>query len=113
MYKLGLFLSVADHILSAKSITLAKVKHGMQFITLYNMGAVTMGVPMVINNHLAMHYPESFNYGPVPSWWLYGFKRCNGDQKHVNLNGHADRSKMEMSLAQAWVQKHHLYELVI
>lgn len=112
IYKLGVYLSVADHILSAKSITLADVKQGMRFITLYNNGAVAMGLPMVINNHLAMHYPMSFNNGPVPSWWLYGFERCNGDQKRVNLNGHSDGAEMEMTLARAWVQKHRLYELV-
>ena len=66
---------------------------------LYNMGAVAMGFPMVINNHLAIHYLELFNYGPVPLWWLYSFERCNGDQKQVNLNGHADGAEMEVSLA--------------
>ena len=112
VYKLALYLSVADHILSARSIMLNEVKQGMQFIMLYNTGAVAMGFPMVINNHLAMHYPELFNYGPVPSWWLYSFERCNGDQKQVNLNGHADGAEMEVSLAPAWVQKHRVYELV-
>ena len=71
-----------------------------------------MGFLMVINNHLAMYYSTSFIYGPVSSWWLYGFKQCNGDQKHIKLNGHADGAKMEMTLAWAWVQKHHMYELV-
>ena len=71
---------------------------------LYNMGAVTIGFPMVINNHLAMHYPESFNYSPVPSWWLYSFERCN--------DSHADGAEMEVSLAQAWIQKHQVYKLV-
>lgn len=66
VYKLALYLSVVDHVLSARSIMLNEVKQGMRFIMLYNMGAVTMGFPMVINNHLAMHYLELFNYGPVP-----------------------------------------------
>ena len=71
-----------------------------------------MGWPMVINNHLSMHYPDSFLCGPTNSWWLMGFERCNGDQKKVNLNGHVEGAEMELTLARSWVQKHHLYELV-
>jgi hypothetical protein len=67
---------------------------------------------MVINNHLSMHYPDSFLRGPTNSWWLMGFERCNGDQKKVNLNGHAEGAEMELTLARSWVQKHRLYELV-
>jgi hypothetical protein len=75
-------------------------------------GALAMRWLMVINNHLSMHYPDSFLRGPTNSWWLMGFKRCNGDQKKVNLNRHAEGVKMELTLARSWVQKHHLYELV-
>lgn len=87
IYKLSLYLLVVDHILSARSITLAEVKQGMWFITLYNTGAVSMGFPMVTTWHLS---------------------RCNRDHNWVNLNG----TEIETSLTQAWVQKHHVYELV-
>lgn len=111
LYELALHLSVADRILAAKSISMDEVKEGHRYITKYNRGAITQGIPLVINNHLAMHYPTSYLFGPTYAWWLFGFERCNGDQKKVNLNGHAN-GEMELTLARAWVLKHRLYELV-
>lgn len=111
IYELALFLLVSDHILAAKSISMDEVTKGHWYLTMYNHGAVKLGIPLVINNHLAMHYPSCYRFGPTYTWWLYGFERCNGDQKKVNLNGHAD-SEMELTLARDWVQKHCLYELV-
>lgn len=111
VYELGLFLSVADRILAAKTISMDEVRNGHRYITKYNRGALNLGIHLVINNHLAMHYPTSFRFGPAYAWWLFGFERCNGDQKKVNLNGHAD-GEMELTLARAWVLKHRLYELV-
>ncbi|KIM81158.1 hypothetical protein PILCRDRAFT_25959, partial [Piloderma croceum F 1598] len=90
VYKQALYLSISDHILAAWSITQEEVAEGMKYLTLYNRGALAMRWPMVINNHLSMHYPDSFLRGPTNSWWLMGFERCNGDQKKVNLNGHAE-----------------------
>ena len=112
VYKQALYISIADHILAARSITQEEVAEGMKYLTLYNRGALAMRWPMVINNHLSMHYPDSFLRGPTNSWWLMGFERCNGDQKKVNLNGHAEGAEMELTLARSWVQKHCLYELV-
>lgn len=111
LYELALYLSVADRILAAKSISKDEVMNGHRYITKYNRGAIALGIPLVINNHLAMHYPTSYQFGPTYAWWLFGFERCNGDQKKVNLNGHAN-GEMELTLARAWVLKHRLYELV-
>lgn len=113
VYELAVYLSIVDHILAARSITTDEVAEGMKYLTLCNQGALAMGFPMVINNHLSMHYPDSFRFGPTNAWWLFGFERCNGDQKRVNLNGHAEGAEMELTLARAWVQKHRLYELVV
>jgi hypothetical protein len=80
VYKQALYLSITDHILAARSITQEEVAEGMKYLTLYNRGALAMRWPMVINNHLSMHYPDSFLCGPTNSWWLMGFERCNSDQ---------------------------------
>lgn len=111
LYDLALYLTVADRILAAKSISMNEVAEGHRYILKYNRSAINLGIPLVINNHLAMHYPASYQFGPTYGWWLFGFECCNGDQKKVNLNGHAN-GKMELTLARAWVLKHRLYELV-
>ena len=113
VYKQALYLSIADHIIAPWSITQEEVTEGIKYLTLYNWGALAMRWPMVINNHLSMHYPDSFLHGPINSWWLMGFEHCNGNQKKVNLNGHAEGAEMELTLARSWVQKHRLYELVL
>ena len=112
VYKQALYLSITDQFLATQSITQEEVVEGMKYLTLYNWGALVMRWPMVINNHLSMHYPDSFLHGPTNSWWLMGFKCCNGDQKKVNLNGHTEGTEMELTLVRSWVQNHHLDKLV-
>jgi hypothetical protein len=65
VYKQTLYLSITDHIVAAQSITQKEVAEGMKYLTLYNWGALAMRWLMVINNHLSMHYPDSFLHDPT------------------------------------------------
>lgn len=112
IYRLVLYISAADRILASHSITMDEVSLAQVYLQKYSQWMLKIGAHLTVNNHLSMHYETIFSrYGPVYPWWCYGFEQCNGDQKKVNLNGHA-QGEMEATLARDWVQKHWFYELV-
>lgn len=112
IYKLSLYLSVAERILARHAITPADVDQGQSYLQLYCQGLQALGIPQTINSHLAMHYSLVFRrYGPVSSTWLFSYERNNGILEDTNLNGHGG-GEMEWSLARDWVEKQRLYELV-
>lgn len=112
IYNLVLYLSVAERILASKAISMDEVKRGQRYLQRYCQGLQKLGVHMLINHHMSMHYQTIFeNFGPTYGWWLFAFERCNGDQQKVNLNGHAD-GEMELSLLRKWTEKQLFYDLV-
>ncbi|KIJ59512.1 hypothetical protein HYDPIDRAFT_100577 [Hydnomerulius pinastri MD-312] len=113
IYKLSLYLSVAERILASKAISVDELDCGQTYLQLYCQGLQALGVHQTINSHLAMHYSVVFRqYGPAYATWLFGFERFNGVLESVNLNGHSG-GEMEYSLARDWIEKHRLYELAI
>jgi hypothetical protein len=75
-----------------------EVNRGQRYLQRYCQGLQKLGIHMLINHHMSMHYQTIFeNFGPTYGWWLFAFERCNGDQQKVNLNGHVD-GEMELSL---------------
>lgn len=111
-YQLSLYLSLAERILAAQSITMRNVKRAVRYLRMFCQGALRLGHHLVPNNHIAMHYDIIFRlFGPAYAWWLFAFERFNGFMKQVNINGHAD-GEMELSLLRDWIQKQRLHELV-
>ncbi|KAL7282470.1 hypothetical protein ACG7TL_003941 [Trametes sanguinea] len=113
IYKYMLYLSTAERLLARKAITLEIVRRGQRYLRKYCLGLLDLGVHLVINHHMAMHYERVFPaFGPAYGWWLFGFERCNGDQENVNHNGH-DGGEMELTLMRNWVSRHRLHELLV
>ncbi|KAL7283633.1 hypothetical protein ACG7TL_003069 [Trametes sanguinea] len=113
IYKCTLYSSTAERLLARKSITLEHVRRGQRYLRKYCVGLLELGVHLVINHHMAMHYEFVFpRFGPTYGWWLFGFERCNGDQEKVNHNGH-DGGEMELTLMRNWVGRHRLHELLV
>jgi hypothetical protein len=74
---------------------------------------LALGIHLVINHHLAMHYEDMIKlFGPIYGWWLFAFERFNGLLEKVKHNGH-DGGRMEITLMRNWVQTHLIYELLI
>ncbi|KAH9935806.1 hypothetical protein B0H21DRAFT_878742 [Amylocystis lapponica] len=111
IYTLILYLSVAERILAAKAISMEEVRRGQRYLQQYCQGLLALGVNLVPNHHMSMHYTQMFErFGPAYAWWLFAFERCNGEQEDVNLNGHAF-GEMELTLIRNWIGKHRLFEL--
>ncbi|EIW57889.1 uncharacterized protein TRAVEDRAFT_38232 [Trametes versicolor FP-101664 SS1] len=99
IYDIFLYASIAERILASESISMEEEM-------------LRLGIHLVPNHHLAMHYPDFFRlFGPVYAWWLYAQERFNGEQERVNHNGKAG-GEMELTLLRNWVGKHRFYELV-
>ncbi|KAH9849688.1 hypothetical protein C2E23DRAFT_736978 [Lenzites betulinus] len=99
IYDIFIYASVAERILASESISMEEEM-------------LRLGIHLVPNHHLAMHYPVVFRlFGPVYAWWLYAQERFNGEQERVNHNGKAG-GEMELTLLRNWVGKHRFYELV-
>ncbi|TFK48361.1 hypothetical protein OE88DRAFT_1684365 [Heliocybe sulcata] len=111
VYKLALYLSVAERILAAREISMNEVRRGQRYMRLLSEGLIELGVSLTINYHLAMHYERHFRrYGPAYGWWLFPYERFNNILEDVNLNGHAS-GEMELTLLRHWVMKQRLHEL--
>lgn len=92
---------------------MAQARIGQDFLTQYCKRCLVLGIHLVINHHMAMHYYDMIKrFGPVYGWWLFAFERFNGLLEKVKLNGH-DGGRMEVTLLRNWVQSHLLYELLL
>ena len=113
IYDIFLKTLIVERTLAAKSISMEDVNRGHGYLVHDVCQAMLrLGVHLVPNHHLAMHYPRIFRLGgPAYAWWLYAQERFNGEQETVNHNGHAG-GEMELTLLRNWVAKHRLYELV-
>lgn len=112
IYRLSLYLSAAERIMAARSVTLETVDRGQLYLQRFCLGSLRLGIHMLPNHHLAMHYRLIFElYGPCYAWWLFSFERFNGLNEKVNLNGH-ENGEMELSVMRSWLYKHRIHELV-
>ena len=112
VYQLCLLLSTAVHLFTSCAVTLSDVDRAQLLLKLYCLQSLCMKIHLKPNHHLAMHYCLFFQlFGLVYAWWLFAFERFNGLLEKVNLNGHAG-GVMELTLMQAWLKRHRLYELV-
>lgn len=111
-YRLALLISSACRVLAARAISMTDVHHGQELLRSYCLLALTMGIHLMPNHHLSMHYWMIFKlFGPAYAWWLFGFERFNGLLEKVKLNGHAN-GEMETTLMRNWVRRHRVYDLV-
>jgi hypothetical protein len=92
---------------------MAQAHIGQEFLRQYCLRCLDLGIHLVINHHLAMHYEDMIKlFGPIYGWWLFAFERFNGMLEKVNHNGH-DGGRMELTLLRNWVQTHLIYEYLI
>ncbi|CDO69927.1 hypothetical protein BN946_scf184836.g1 [Trametes cinnabarina] len=113
IYEVFLFASVAERILASKSISAEDVRRGHSYLRRCCHRMLALGIHLLPNHHLAMHYPEIFRlFGPVYAWWLYAHERFNGMQEKVRTNGKGD-GEMELTLTRNWVAKQRLHELLV
>ncbi|KAI0748334.1 hypothetical protein C8Q80DRAFT_1103489 [Daedaleopsis nitida] len=91
IYDLFLYASVAEKVLANKKISMEEVRRGHSYLQRCCQAMLRLGIRLLPNHHLAMHYPEIFRlFGPVYAWWLYAHERFNGLQENVNHNGKGD-----------------------
>lgn len=103
---------MAERILACKTITMAEVQRGQDYLQSYCQLMLRLGAHLTINHHISMHYVDVYRrFGPVYVWWLFAFERINGDLEKVNVNG-GDGGEMELTLLRNWVLRHRCYELV-
>jgi hypothetical protein len=113
LYDAILLLCAGVRMLASRTISMAQARIGQDFLIQYCRRCIALGINLVINHHLAMHYYDMIKrFGPVYGWWLFAFERFNGMLEKVNLNGH-DGGRMEVTLLRNWVQTHLLYELLL
>ncbi|KAH9849533.1 hypothetical protein C2E23DRAFT_870645 [Lenzites betulinus] len=99
IYEIFLFASVSERILASKSISMEE-------------RMLELGIHLLPNHHLAMHYPDIFClFGPIYAWWLYAHERFNGIQEKVQINSKAC-GEIELMLTRNWVAKQRLFELL-
>jgi len=113
IYSAVLLLCAGVRILATRKISLAQAQIGQDFLAQYCRLCLALGISLVINHHLSMHFFEMIvRFGPVYAWWLFAFERYNGMLEKINHNGH-DGGRMELTLMRNWVQTHLVYELLL
>lgn len=113
LYNAILLLCAGIRILASRTITMAQAHVGQEFLRQYCLRCLDLGIHLVINHHLAMHYEDMIKlFGPIYGWWLFAFERFNGMLEKVNHNGH-DGGRMELTLLRNWVQTHLIYKYLI
>jgi hypothetical protein len=113
IYSAILLLCAGVRILASRTISMAQARVGQQFLRQYCLRCLDLGIHLVINHHLGMHYETMIKrFGPIYGWWLFAFERFNGMLEKVNHNGH-DGGRMEITLLRNWVQAQLIYEYLI
>ena len=113
LYDAVLFLCAGVRLLSNRTITLRQARTGQQFLVQFCKALLALGVSLVINHHLCMHYYDMiYLFGPIYAWWLFTFERFNGMMEKVKHNGH-DGGVMELTLLRNWVQTQLIYDLLV
>jgi hypothetical protein len=113
IYSAVLLLCAGVRILATRKISLAQAQIGQDFLAQYCRLCLALGISLVINHHLSMHFFKMIvRFGPVYAWWLFAFERYNGMLEKINHNGH-DSGRMELTLMRNWVQTHLVYELLL
>lgn len=92
---------------------MAQAQLGQQSLDCYLMACLELGVHLVINHHMSVHYITMIKlWGPVYSWWLFAFERFNGMLERVNTNG-KDSGRAELTLMCNWIMTHLVYDLLL
>ncbi|KAJ3508326.1 hypothetical protein NLJ89_g5817 [Agrocybe chaxingu] len=113
LYEASLLLCTGVRLLATRTITLRQARTGQDFLAQFCLALLALGVALVINHHLSMHFYEMiYAFGPIYAWWLFAFERFNGMMERVNHNGH-DGGEMETTLLRNWVQMQLIYELLL
>ena len=108
-----LLLCAAVQILASGSISMSQACLGQEFLCKYSQACLMLGINLVINHHMSIHYLAMFKlFGPVYSWWLFAFERFNGMLERVKTNG-KDGGRAELTLLRNWVMTHLIYELLL
>ena len=113
IYSAVLFLCAAVRIIASRSISMAQAQLGQQFLNRYLTACLELGIHLVINHHMSVHYVAMIKlWGPVYSWWLFAFERFNGMLECVNTNG-KDSGRAELTLMHNWIMTHLVYNLLL
>jgi len=108
-----LLLCAAIRILASRSISMAQARVGQEFLCRYSNECLALGIHLVINHHMSVHYLQMIKlWGPVYSWWLFAFERFNGMLERVNTNG-KDGGRSELTLMRNWIMTHLVYDLLL
>ncbi|KAF9060780.1 hypothetical protein BDP27DRAFT_1385475 [Rhodocollybia butyracea] len=113
LYNAVLYLCVAVQLLSTKKISMSQANIGQTYFAHYCLSLLRLGVTLIINHQLAMHFSTMIKmFGPVYGWWLFAFERFNGVLEKVKLNGH-DGGQVELTMLRNWVTSHLIYEYLL
>ncbi|KAF8803058.1 hypothetical protein BYT27DRAFT_7110771 [Phlegmacium glaucopus] len=113
LYNAVLLLCAGVRLLATRTITLHQARMGQEFLAQFSRALLALGVPLVINHHLSLHFYDMIRlFGPIYAWWLFAFERFNGMMEKVKHNGH-DGGQMEVTLLRNWVQTQLVYELLL
>ena len=113
IYSAVLFLCAAVCIIASRSISMAQAQLGQQFLNRYLTACLELGIHLVINHHMSVHYVAMIKlWGPIYSWWLFAFERFNGMLECVNTNG-KDSGRAELTLMRNWIMTHLVYDLLL
>lgn len=92
---------------------MAQARTGQEFLCQYLTACLDLGIHLVINHHMAIHYLAMIKlWGPVYSWWLFAFERFNGMLERVKTNG-KDGGRAELTLMRNWIMTHLVYDLLL
>lgn len=113
LYSAVLLLCAGVRLLATWTITLCQAQMGQEFLAQFCHALLTLGVPLVINHHLSLHFFDMIClFRPIYAWWLFAFECFNGMMEKVKHNSH-DGGQMEVMLLQNWVQTQFIYELLL
>ncbi|OAD65787.1 hypothetical protein PHYBLDRAFT_175749 [Phycomyces blakesleeanus NRRL 1555(-)] len=86
------------------SITFDEVNSAHDYLEMFCKKATKLYTPTILtcNMHLHLHLCETIcDFGPVYSYWLFGFERYNGLLKHIKTNG---KDSFEATYMRSFVQ---------
>ncbi|KAI9003775.1 hypothetical protein CLU79DRAFT_714218 [Phycomyces nitens] len=89
MFKNWMFFVNACHCLTKPSISEDNIKDAHNNLEQFGKGCEQMYEPDLLspNMHLHLHLRETIlDFGPVYSYWLFGFERYNSILKNINTN---------------------------
>jgi hypothetical protein len=99
-----LLACTAMQIWSARSISPEEAVCAEHFHSLACCNWVQMNCSLTPYFHLLEHAtPQILRYGPLPSYWLFGYKRGNGKLAKIKTNGHTG-GELEVTMMRSWTR---------